>query len=92
MFTSFGEETPKKFSRKELEKILGVLSDEDNTDYGVILRAKGIVPASDKNVWYEFDLIPGEYEIREASPDYTGRLCVIGSKLEESKVRDLWGI
>ena len=64
----------------------------DNKEYGTILRAKGIVPASDKDTWYEFDLTPGEYEIRDASPDYTGRLCVIGAELKEDKVASLWGI
>ena len=74
--------------QKELKK----LADEDSTEFGIILRAKGIVPALNGKTWYEFDLTPGEYEIREAAPDYTGRLCVIGSELKEDKVAELWGI
>nr|MCR5104153.1 GTP-binding protein [Eubacterium sp.] len=56
-----------------------------------ILRAKGIVPDKDGK-WQEFDLVPGEYELREGSPDYTGKLCVIGSKLNEEKIAELFGL
>ena len=84
-------ETPMKFDRAKLEEILKELADEDSLKYGIVLRAKGIVPASDGGVWYEFDLTPGEYEIREGSPDYTGRLCVIGSGINEHNISELFG-
>ena len=92
VFQSWGIESPHKFERSEIEAALKKLADENSTEYGIILRAKGIVPAADGKTWFEFDLTPGEYEIREASPDYTGRLCVIGSELKEDKVAALWGI
>ncbi|MCR5791143.1 MAG: GTP-binding protein, partial [Lachnospiraceae bacterium] len=87
-----GVETPKKFDRDTLDGILKLLADEDSREYGIILRAKGIVPAGDGKGWHEFDLTPGEYEIRECGADYTGRLCVIGSELREDKVAALFGI
>ncbi len=63
----------------------------DSNEFGIILRAKGIVP--DKNgSWLEFDLVPGEYELRKGSPDYTGKLCVIGSQLKEDSLAELFGI
>ena len=58
-------------------------------EYGIILRAKGMVPATD-GTWIYFDLTPGEYELREGQADYTGRLCVIGTKLDEKKIEDLF--
>ena len=67
------------------------LADEDGLKYGIVLRAKGIVPAKDSDAWYEFDLTPGEYEIREGSADYTGRLCVIGSGINEHNIKELFG-
>ena len=91
VFQSWGMETPMKFDRAKLEEILKELADEDSLKYGIVLRAKGIVPANDGNVWYEFDLTPGEYEIREGSPDYTGRLCVIGSGINEHNISELFG-
>ena len=91
VFQSWGVETPHKFDRDRLESILKILA-ADSTDYGIILRAKGIVPAPDGKTWYQFDLTPGEYEIREGSADYTGRLCVIGSDLKEDKVAGLFGV
>lgn len=91
VFQSWGMETPQKFDRSRLEEILKELADEDSLKYGIVLRAKGIVPAVDKNVWYEFDLTPGEYEIREGSADYTGRLCVIGSGINEHNISELFG-
>ena len=69
--------------------ILDVLSHTD--DYGTILRAKGIVPDT-KGGWIYFDLVPGEYEIREGEPDVTGRLCVIGSSLREEQLVSLFGL
>ena len=91
VFTSWGRETAHKYSREELEEILKKLSVEEDNEFGIILRAKGIIPDKDNN-WLEFDLVPGEYEIREGSADYTGKLCVIGSKLKEDKVAELFGL
>ena len=88
IFTSWGKETPKKFSYDELTEILKVLSDED-CDCGVILRAKGMLPTAEGS-WLHFDMVPGEYEIREGAADYTGRLCVIGSQLNEDKLAKLF--
>jgi len=64
---------------------------EEDNPLGIILRAKGIVPDKDQK-WMEFDLVPGEFEIRDGSPEYTGKLCVIGSKLDEAKVAELFGV
>ncbi len=91
VFTSWGRETAHKYSREELEEILKKLSVEEDNEFGIILRAKGIIPDKDNN-WLEFDLVPGEYEIREGSADYTGKLCVIGSQLKEDKVAELFGL
>ena len=89
VFTSWGRETIKKFTREGLEKILEALSESDK--YGIILRAKGMLPAED-GTWIYFDMVPEETEIREGAPDYTGRLCVIGSKLDEHALEELFGI
>lgn len=89
VFTSWGVETPKKYSEADLKAILTDLS--ESSEYGIILRAKGIVPDENGN-WYNFDLVPGEYEIRKGEADYTGRLCVIGSKLDEAKIESLFHI
>ena len=89
VFTSWGEESPKAFSKYELDNILSVLCDE-NANLGVVLRAKGIVKASDNEKWYYFDLISGEYEIRLGEPEIIGKVCVIGSKLDEKKVSELF--
>ncbi len=91
VFTSWGRETAHKYSREELEEILKKLSALEDNEFGIILRAKGIIPDKDNN-WLEFDLVPGEYEIREGSADYTGKLCVIGSQLKEDKVAELFGL
>jgi len=91
VFTSWGKETAHKYSADELKEILDKLSVEEDNEFGIILRAKGIVPDKDGN-WQEFDLVPGEYEVREGSPDYTGKLCVIGSKLDENKIAELFGL
>ena len=91
VFTSWGRETARRYSREELKDILEKLSREEDNPYGIILRAKGIVPDKDQK-WMEFDLVPGEYEIREGSPEYTGKLCVIGSELKEDKVAELFSI
>ena len=89
VFTSWGRETIKKFTREGLEKMLESLSASE--EYGVILRAKGMLPAED-GTWIYFDMVPEETEIREGSPEYTGRLCVIGSKLNEEKLAKLFGV
>ena len=85
VFTSWGVETPHQYEKDELETILKELS-EGNT-YGTVLRAKGMLPTSE-GTWLYFDLTPGEYEIREGSPGYTGRLCVIGADLREDALRE----
>ena len=87
VFTSWGIETPKKFVKEELEGILKTLSAND--EYGMILRAKGMLQSTD-NSWIYFDLVPGEYEMREGSPDYTGRICVIGSKIKTEEIEKLF--
>ena len=89
VFTSWGRETIKKFTREGLEEMLESLSASE--EYGVILRAKGMLPAED-GTWIYFDMVPEETEIREGSPEYTGRLCVIGSKLNEEKLVKLFGV
>ena len=87
IFTSWGHETAHKYTREDLEKALAAL---DSGDYGTILRAKGIVDGGD--TWYEFDLVPGEYEVRTGTPDVTGKLCVIGSDLKETEIAGLFGL
>ena len=89
VFTSWGRETIKKYTKENLEKMLGALSASD--EYGIILRAKGMLPAED-GTWIYFDMVPEETEIREGAPEYTGRLCVIGSKLKEDKLAELFGL
>ena len=89
VFTSWGRETIRKFTRENLEKMLEALSASD--EYGIILRAKGMLPAED-GTWIYFDMVPEETEIREGAPEYTGRLCVIGSKLKEDKLAELFGL
>ena len=89
VFTSWGRETIKKYTRENLEKILETLSETE--EYGIILRAKGMLPAED-GTWIYFDMVPEETEIRSGAPEYTGRLCVIGSKLNEDKLAELFGL
>ncbi len=89
VFTSWGKETVKTFDQEEMEKILKELS--ENPDYGVVLRAKGMVSGKDGH-WIYFDMVPEEYEIREGAPEYTGRICVIGSKLNEEKLAELFSL
>ena len=89
VFTSWGKETPHKFERAKIEEILKVFCDTE--DYGTILRAKGMVEATD-GTWIYFDMVPGEYELREGQPDYTGRLCVIGTDIDDHKLMELFGI
>ena len=85
VFTSWGHETAHKYSHDELESILTTL---DSGEYGAVLRAKGIVDGGD--IWYEFDMVPGEHEIRTCGPDVTGKVCVIGSQLKEHEVEELF--
>ena len=87
VFSSWGQETPHKYSEEQLRDILKKLSDGD--EYGIILRAKGMVPAED-GTWIYFDMVPGEYELRDGEPDYTGRLCVIGTNIDEHKLEELF--
>ncbi len=87
VFTSWGTETIRKYSKEELEQILNQLSDAE--DIGFILRAKGIV-AGTTGEWFYFDFVPGEYEIREGEADITGRLCVIGSKLKTEAIERMF--
>ena len=88
VFTSWGKETPKIYTQADIDRILTAL---DSGDYGAILRAKGIVNGTD-GAWIEFDYVPEEHEIRAGHPDYTGRLCVIGSNLKEDKLAELFGL
>ena len=88
VFTSIGIESAKKFTKEQLESALSKLSGEE---FGVVLRAKGIVPGED-GVWYHFDFVPEEYEVRTGSADVTGRMCVIGSELVEDKIKALFGV
>lgn len=87
VFESFGEETIHKFTEDELKGILEDLA--NGSSYGVILRAKGVVSGEDDN-WYEFDLVPGEYEIRNRNADYIGKVCVIGSNLLKDKLEKIF--
>ena len=89
IFESCGMETAKSYTKVELENILDVLCD-DNASIGIILRSKGILKAADNEKWYYFDLVAGDYEIRLGEPDYTGRAVVIGSKIDEEKIKDLF--
>ena len=88
VFSSIGIETAHKYTEAELKDILDKLAN-DKVQLGTILRSKGIV-ASEEGEWYHFDLVPGEYEVRRGAADYTGRICVIGSKLDEDGLRDLF--
>ena len=88
VFTSWGVETVKVFTEGEIRRILEAL---DGGAYGVILRAKGIVPA-EGGKWLHFDYVPEEYEVRYGAADYTGRVCVIGAELEEHSIKHLFGV
>ncbi len=90
VFASWGKETIHKFTKEQITEILTSLSDETNP-YGIILRAKGMVESPD-GTWIYFDMVPGEADVREGLPEYTGRLCVIGSELKEDKLAELFGI
>ena len=88
VFSSWGCETIHKYTKEQLTEILKALGNEEV--YGQILRAKGMVPSPDGE-WIYFDMVPGEEEIRSGAPDYTGRICVIGAKLREEKLKELFG-
>ena len=87
MFTSWGIETPAQYTVDEIKDIMEALEDEEQ--YGMILRAKGMVPAND-GTWIYFDYVPGEFDVRAGKPDVTGKLCVIGSKLNEENLSKLF--
>ena len=86
MFTSWGMETPNVYSKEEIEKILTAL---DSGEYGVILRAKGMVPAQD-GTWIYYDYVPEEQDVRTGKPEVTGKICVIGAQLNEDKLAELF--
>ena len=87
IFGSWGMETPDQYSKEDLEKILEALEDDDR--YGMVLRAKGMVPCTEGGFIY-FDYVPGESNIRPGKPDVTGKFCVIGSKLKEEALKELF--
>ena len=89
MFTSWGRETVRKYTMDEMRDILMKLTDTD--EYGTVLRAKGMVP-DENGAWIYFDMVPGEQGIRTGSPEYTGRLCVIGADLKEDNIAALFGV
>ena len=89
VFTSWGKETPHKFTRETVENALKAFA--ETADYGTILRSKGMVESVDGS-WIYFDLVDGEYELRDGEPDYTGRLVVIGTDIDEHKLEELFGI
>ena len=89
VFTSWGTETPNKYDKATLDDILDTLANSD--EFGRILRAKGMLPAQE-GTWMYFDLVPGEYEIREGKPDFTGRICVIGAELKEDELKKLFNV
>ena len=89
VFTSWGKETPHKFERETIEHALKMFA--DTTDYGTIIRAKGMVESTDGS-WIYFDLVDGDYELRSGEPDYTGRLVVIGTDIKEEQLLTLFGL
>ncbi|MGN0480564.1 MAG: CobW family GTP-binding protein [Lachnospiraceae bacterium] len=89
VFTSWGRETANKYDKSELENILNKLANTE--EFGKILRAKGMLPSRDGS-WMYFDMVPGEFEIREGKPDFTGRICVIGAELKEADIEALFGV
>ena len=86
VFTSWGKESPAKFTAARIESILTAL---DSGEYGAILRAKGMVPAED-GTWIYFDYVPGEHGVRTGKPDVTGKFCVIGAQLREDRLEELF--
>ena len=90
VFTSWGKETTKKYTKEGIHEILEALSNH-NDEYGMVLRAKGMVEGEDGQ-WIYFDMVPGEADVREGAPEYTGRICVIGSKTNEANLARLFGL
>ena len=90
VFTSWGKETTKKYTKEGIHEILESLSNH-NDEYGMVLRAKGMVEGEDGQ-WIYFDMVPGEADVREGAPEYTGRICVIGSKMNEANLAKLFGL
>ena len=88
MFTSWGVETARKFTAQQIEEALAKL---DTQAYGFVLRAKGIVAATD-GTWIHFDYVPGERNVRNGSAAVTGKLCVIGAGLDEADIAELFGV
>ena len=88
VFTSWGMETAKSYSKEEIENILTAL---DSGEYGMILRSKGMI-AGAEGTWIYFDYVPQEHDVREGKPEVTGKLCVIGSELKEEKIAELFGV
>ena len=89
VFTSWGQETVRRYTKEEIQSVLEKLSADDS--YGTILRAKGMVEGPEGK-WIYFDMVPGEADVREGEPEYTGRLCVIGSDLKEDGLKELFGL
>ncbi len=89
VFATWGKETPHKFDKATIEHAMKVFA--DTTDYGTIIRSKGMVPSTEGG-WIYFDFVDGEYELREGEPDYTGRLVVIGADIDEHKIEELFGL
>ena len=89
MFSSFGTETPKKFTEEKIREILAAF--ENESEYGTVLRAKGIVMAEDGR-WIHFDYVPGEPDVRYGSASVTGRICVIGSGIDNEKIKELFEV
>ncbi|MBO5623029.1 MAG: GTP-binding protein, partial [Butyrivibrio sp.] len=87
IFMSWGMETPLKYTKEEIEEMLSKL--EDDETYGIVLRTKGVVPATD-GTWIEFDYVPGESDVRSGAADVTGKFCVIGSELKEDNLQKLF--
>ena len=87
VFESYGWQNVPAISKAKLEEVLKQLSEDEER---IILRAKGMLKAADADTWYYFDMVPGEYEIREDAPDYTGKVCVIGSRLDEAELKKLF--
>ena len=87
VFVSWGAQTPRKYTEEELDLMLSALDDSET--YGLVLRAKGMLPKEDGS-WIYFDMVPGEKQLRGGSPDVTGRICVIGSKLHSDKLSELF--
>mgnify|MGYP002766504784 CR=1 FL=1 len=90
VFTSWGKETTKKYTKEGIHEVLEALSNH-NDEYGMVLRAKGMVEGEDGQ-WIYFDMVPGEADVREGAPEYTGRICVIGSKMNEANLARLFGL